>query len=84
MRGRKLRDAYRTIFEGPNGEIALDDLYQYCRMGQPTYCIGDAYQTAHNEGMRRVFLHIFKLMNMNEQQLAEIERRNKGQQEAFE
>ena len=53
-------------------------------MGQPTYCIGDSHQTAHNEGMRRVFLYIVKLMNMNEQQLAEIERSNKSQQEAFE
>ena len=76
VRNRKLRDAYRNIFDGNNvsGEAVLSDLYNCCRMGKPTYCVGDPYQTAYNEGLRAVFLHIFSLMNADEKRLAELER----------
>jgi len=65
----KRRKQYKDTFSGPNGEAVLKDLLNFCHYDKPTYVIGDQYQTAYNEGMRRVALRITSILNMDDKQI---------------
>jgi hypothetical protein len=63
----KLRSAYQTCFSGVAGETVLRDLYKFCNAMQPTHVMGNEYETAFNEGKRRVFLRIFHQMKIHDE-----------------
>lgn len=63
----RLRAAYKACFNTPAGDIVLNDLYRFCHAMQPTHVNGNEYETAFNEGKRRVFLRIFHQMKVEDE-----------------
>jgi len=63
----RLRAAYQECFKGVAGETVLRDLYKFCNVMQPTHVVGNEYETAYNEGKRRVFLRIFHEMKVHDE-----------------
>jgi len=64
-----LRSAFATTFATPQGEMVLAYLYDFCRIGLPTYESGDSHQTAFNEGKRRVMLQIMGFIELEHEDL---------------
>ena len=67
----KKRAAYRECFSTPQGREVLKDLYKVCRVTDTTHVPCESHETAFNEGMRRVFNHIFGLMHPKKEATAE-------------
>jgi hypothetical protein len=63
------RHLYRQVFGTPEGRAVLDDLFRFCRVGQPVIAPGDQITTGFNDGMRRVALRIAKLTNMTDAEI---------------
>ena len=71
-RSKKVADAYRRIFDCPDGDIVLKDLCKRAGMGRTTFVQGDPYMSAFNEGQRNAVLTIFNLAKVNMDKLIEI------------
>jgi len=69
----KRKQRYMNVFSGPDGEEVLKDLLKFCHYESPTFVVGDQYQTAHNEGMRRVALRIVSIINMDDETIRELQ-----------
>lgn len=69
----KRRQRYKNTFSGPDGEAVLKDLLRFCHYDKPTFVVGDPYQTAHNEGMRRVALRLLSILNMDDNKVRELQ-----------
>ena len=68
----ELRNAYRSVFSGPDGAIVLEDILKFCGMGDSSVVLGDSHGTAENEGKRRIALRIVKFINMPDQEAMRI------------
>lgn len=68
----KRNSQYRETFSTPQGKAVLKDLLKFCHMYAPTHCVGDPYQTAYNEGMRRVALRITSILKMDDSAMREL------------
>lgn len=67
IRDRFVRGAeYRTVFGTPAGGRVLADLTRFCLMDADIHVPGDALETAHNTGRRRVALRIYGFMHFTE------------------
>ena len=58
--------AYKRVFQGPEGELVLEDLMKFCLVGSDVHVPGDPLETAYNAGRRRVGLRIASLVGMDE------------------
>ena len=58
----KLQEAYRTLFDTPDGKTVLKDLEDFGFYHDSTF-VGDPNVTVFNEGRRSVVLHIRNMMN---------------------
>lgn len=59
--GRRARDvanAYRAVFDTPDGRRVLADLAAYCNVNASSFTPGDPHRTAFNEGARDTFNHV--------------------------
>ena len=64
LRGKQeIKNAYRAVFDNPNGQAVLKHLSENCYVFSPTYVPNDPNETAHREGMRRVVLSIIRELN---------------------
>ena len=72
---RSRRQAYITIFNGPDGEIILKDLARFCRANKSTFN-PDPYLAARLDGRREVWLRIMDHVRLNEDQLYKLYGRN--------
>ena len=70
---RRLRASYSRLFDSPDGIIVDRDLYQMCFMDRSTTVRGDPIASAYNEGMRAVYLWIFKMSGAEPRRLRELE-----------
>ena len=61
-----LRDSDRDSFN-----IVLRDLIEFSGAERPSYVKGDQYQTAYNEGMKRVVKRINNFLNYDEEAIKE-------------
>lgn len=61
-RRSELVEAYRAVFESPQGEVVLEHLTKTCHLFEPTFIAGDTHQSALREGERRVVLSILKMI----------------------
>lgn len=71
---RRLRNAYRQVFGGLQGEEVLADLARECFAdGRTTFQPNDpdGRISAFAEGRRYVFLHIMNTLNLTDAQLRE-------------
>jgi len=59
----KLKSAYKTIFNTPEGKTVFKDLVKFCGANRPSHIPGDPMETAYREGMRRVFLRVNSFVN---------------------
>jgi hypothetical protein len=77
----KIRDteqakkAFKRIFKGRNGKLAMQLLEDLCYYNRPTYVKGDPQGTALNEGVRNTLLRIKDFINTPD---AEFERRSEA------
>lgn len=55
-------EAYRAVFENPQGELVLEHLAKQCHLFEPTFIAGDTHHSALREGERRVILSIMKMI----------------------
>lgn len=62
IRQVELMEAYQSVFTNPKGKQVLDHLCRHCFLGDTTFVVGDPYQTALNEGSRRVILSILSIL----------------------
>lgn len=67
-----LTEAYRRLFETPDGQIVLEHLMKISFIFSTTMVIGDSHLTAMNEGQRRLVLSIMKQLNLNHTKLNRI------------
>lgn len=52
------KQAYKEVFNTPEGKIVLADLYKFARMTGLSHVTGSSHETAFNEGMKRVCYRI--------------------------
>lgn len=79
MKGIFLRKTYKKLKKADpeSFNIILGDLIAFTKYDNPSYVQGDSYQTAYNEGMKRVIMRIKKFINYTEEDMAEIEKANR-------
>ena len=65
----RLRDDYRTTFDGPAAEPVLADLATFCRARETTHVPGDPHASALLEGRREVWLRIAELTQLSNEEL---------------
>ncbi len=58
-----LVEAYRSVFETPQGEVVLAHLAKTCHVFEPVAVQGDPHMTYMRDGERRVVLSILKTLN---------------------
>lgn len=63
--------AYRTVFDGPLGEVVLKDLSAFCRATTSTFH-PDPRAAAQLDGRREVFLRIQEHLQLTDEQLWEL------------
>jgi hypothetical protein len=61
-RFEQLHNAYRAVFNTPDGEEVLKHLCKTAFVYDTSYASGDPYETVHREGMRRVVLSILRFV----------------------
>lgn len=71
-RKQDLTDAYKRLFETPDGELVLEHLMKISFIFSTTMVVGDSHLTAMNEGQRRLVLSIMKQLNLNHNKLNQI------------
>lgn len=67
------RQAFRRLFQSPDGEVVLRTLVKEGFVSSTTFVAGDTHQTALNEGSRRMVLSILKYANVDPKQMIESE-----------
>jgi len=69
----RLREAYQTVFskENPATEVVINHLFKIGFVTSTTFVAGDPYQTALNEGARRLVLSMIRYINRNPKDLIE-------------
>lgn len=78
-RASPMAAAWRRLAKTEDGQKVLGDLFREGRLLEPCFVPGDPYQTAFNEGRRRLALHVLSLVNMTPEralELAELARRS--------
>lgn len=68
----KNHKVYREVFNTPSGKMVLKDLAKFCGQNSPTYVSGDSHASAYREGMRRVFLRIQSLIDLDEGEMRKL------------
>ncbi len=69
---QRRRGDYQSTFIGTKaGERVLADLHSFCGADKQSF-VSDPYQTANNEGRRRVWLHVAKCLSITDEQMARI------------
>ena len=58
-----LVEAYRSVFETPQGEVVRAHLAKTCHVFEPVVVQGDPHLTYMRDGERRVVLSILKMLN---------------------
>ena len=86
---KKLIGFYKKLFEKTDdnraGLAVLEDLFSFCGMDRSSFCPGDPYSMAFNEGARRVFLRIMGMLRMNVTDVEELMKKLKEKErERFE
>lgn len=54
---------YRRVFNTPEGQYVLADLYKFCGVERQAYNLTNTNDVLFAEGMRRVALHIHQALN---------------------
>jgi hypothetical protein len=62
--------AYRTVFNTPDGQMVLADIFRFCGMDADIQVPGEPHETAYNAGKRRVALRICSLLDFTEREAA--------------
>lgn len=68
-----LQRAYQSMVSQPWGQLVLSDLAQLCHANETCFS-KDPYDHARREGMREVWLHINKHIELNQQELVDLYR----------
>lgn len=68
----RLNDAYKRVFDGPDGELVLAHLAKVSYVFTSTFVQGDTHMTAMNEGQRRLVLSIMRQLNIDFKRLQEL------------
>lgn len=63
---------YRDVFLNESGKKVLEDIEKFTGARAPSHTPGDPYTTAFKEGMRRVFLRLDSLINMDDTTLKKL------------
>jgi len=69
---RDVRDAYASVFRGPQGSLVLAHLADACRATRTTF-EGDPWSMAVTEGRRQVWMIIQDVLSLTEQDLRDIQ-----------
>jgi len=72
LRRVKLIQAYRKVFDTPDGQMVLSHIMREGFITETTFVAGDSHQTALNEGSRRLALGICRYALKDESQLLKI------------
>lgn len=67
----RVRDAYRALMGADKeaAKIVMQDLALACHANTPTEVPGDTHATSHNNGKRRVYMHIYSQLEMTDDRL---------------
>lgn len=63
--GEKIK-AFKRVFKGRNGKLALSLLEEICFYNKSTYVKHDPQGTALNEGCRQMILKVHELISMDD------------------
>lgn len=73
-----LRNTYRRVFAGRDGEAVLADLAKFCKVGKSSVAVSritgsiDTHATMVAEGRREAFNHIAKVLRLSDEQINNI------------
>ncbi|HYD35963.1 MAG TPA: hypothetical protein VD999_07935 [Vitreimonas sp.] len=65
----RLNDAYKRVFDSPDGQLVLAHLARTNFVFTPTLVRGDPQATAMHEGQRRLVLSIMRQLHIDYQKL---------------
>lgn len=71
---RRLREDYRAVFATESGRRVLADLFRSCLIDNAGYIQQDT--ALHSQGRRWVFARIYKMLNMNDDELVKLTMEN--------
>jgi hypothetical protein len=77
IRRRLLRRYYQVTFSSEAGREVLDDLALFCGAGQDQFSTDHA-KMAYAAGMRRVWLRIQSNLNMTEEEILSVSKKEPG------
>ena len=77
---QKIRNDYEAAFSSPQGERVLSDLRIFCGATKSSFD-SDPYQTAYNEGLRRVWLRIESYLAMTDERILRLVKHSEDQYE---
>lgn len=66
----KIAEAYRDLWQTPQGRVVLGDLLMSCHVFEPSFA-PDALSTAFREGERNIGLRIARYLDMQPQAFAQ-------------
>jgi hypothetical protein len=72
QRKDRLAQAYRAVFESPEGEVVLAHLCKVGHVFSPTAVAGDPHMTYMQEGERRMVLSIMKILKTDFSKLQQL------------
>ena len=65
-------EIYKRVFGTDDGKLVLEDLADFCRMKETAFVPGDIYGTVYQEGMKNVYLHILRVLNLTDKEISEL------------
>jgi cytochrome c5 len=67
----QVTQAYKNVFDGPDGELVLSNFAQSCNFKESSYVPGSFDKTAYNEGLKDGLRHFLEILDMNETEVQE-------------
>lgn len=77
---RRKQESYQAVFQGPQADVVLDDLAQFCRASESTFH-PDPRLAAMLDGRREVFLRIQEYLKLPPEALLAIKLRESSHEQ---
>ncbi len=69
---KRVYEAYKRVFNSPEGKVVLQHMAKHCFVGSSTFVRGDPDLSLVNEGVRRCFLSILKMAKIDTAQVVKL------------
>lgn len=67
-----LHASYKRVFETPDGQEVLTHICKVAHLSKSTFVAGDPYETAMNEGRRKLALEILRFVRKDHREVIDM------------